>query len=240
MHSFSLNLQKDFKMEGNMQKNYLQGLLDDLKAKDSYIPSFLLPAEMGGLLPPAPMQQSPVQQAPVQQAPVQRPTTLLPEESERTPVYDLPPADRQVWALLESSNNPKAKNKGSGAIGLYQFLPKTAKELGLQKGEDLYNPRVQNRLLNRYTNKNAQSFLKQGLKEITPFDLYMAHQQGFVGYNEISRFKDRPISQMKNKNRKKAILSNIRPETEQKKNPTIGDFLQDWRNHYMELRGKYS
>jgi len=233
-----------------MQKNYLQGLLDDLKAKDSYIPSFLLPAEMGGLLPPAPMQQAPVQQAPVQQAPVQqapvqqapvqRPTTLLPEESERTPVYDLPPADRQVWALLESSNNPKAKNKGSGAIGLYQFLPKTAKGLGLQKGEDLYNPRVQNRLLNRYTNKNAQSFLKQGLKEITPFDLYMAHQQGFVGYNEISRFKDRPISQMKNKNRKKAILSNIRPETEEKKNPTIGDFLQDWRNHYMELRGKYS
>ena len=48
------------------------------------------------------------------------------------------------------------------------------------------------------------------------------------------KFKDRPISKMKNKNRKQAIKNNMLKVTRDKKNPTIGDFINDWTNHINE------
>ena len=75
-------------------------------------------------------------------------------------------------------------------------------------------------------------------QDIDPILLYLAHQQGVSGITEISNFKDRPIKNMKNKNRKKALMSNMTKRTLQRKNPTIGNFLEDWRTKYLSVREK--
>ena len=161
---------------------------------------------------------------------------LLPKQSTEMN-YKLPLLDRKTWAMLESTNNPKAKNKGSGATGLYQFLPSTALDL-MGKKVDLFDVNTQNTLLDMSTTKMGKSFAKQGRTDIDPILLYLAHQQGVSGINEISQFKDRPIKNMKNKKRKKALMSNMTKRTLQRKNPTIGDFLEDWRIKYLSVREK--
>lgn len=160
---------------------------------------------------------------------------LLPKQPMNKINYKLPLIDRKTWAMLESTNNPKARNKGSGATGLYQFLPSTALDL-MGKKVDLFDVDIQNTLLDMSTTKMGESFAKQGRTDIDPILLYLAHQQGVSGISEISQFKDRPIKNMKNKNRKKALMSNMTKRTLQRKNPTIGDWMQDWRNRYITVR----
>jgi hypothetical protein len=50
---------------------------------------------------------------------------------------------------FESSWNPAAKNKYTGARGLIQFMPATAKALGYKDADDLYNknPTIEKQLL---------------------------------------------------------------------------------------------
>ena len=72
-------------------------------------------------------------------------------------------------------------------------------------------------------------------------DVYLGHQQGVSGYNEISRFKNRKISDIKSTDRKKAILKNILPVTKKRgKKATIGDFINDWKNHYNKIKDNLS
>jgi len=179
------------------------------------------------------------------------PKGLLPEQVPlpgRKPVYQndimteqqdlsnfiLSDKDRNVFAMIESSGNSSAVNKNSGATGLYQFKFDTAKELmpSIER-KDLFNPDVQNELLDRYVQRNVRS-----LGSVDPFEIYMAHQQGVSGFKEISRFKDRPIKNMRNPDRKKAVKANMLPKTKKRKNPTIGDFLNDWKERYYELRSQ--
>ena len=216
----------------------LQGLLSRFKGQGEPIPEYLYPASMGGLLPnPPPVPFSADERvAPVTNIQKQDTQGLLPKQSTEMN-YKLPLLDRKTWAMLESTNNPKAKNKGSGATGLYQFLPSTALDL-MGKKVDLFDVNTQNTLLDMSTTKMGKSFAKQGRTDIDPILLYLAHQQGVSGINEISQFKDRPIKNMKNKKRKKALMSNMTKRTLQRKNPTIGDFLEDWRIKYLSVREK--
>lgn len=146
--------------------------------------------------------------------------------------FILPDKDRKVFAMIESSGNSSAVNKKSGATGLYQFKFDTAKELmpSIQR-KDLFNPDIQNELLDRYIQRNVRS-----LGSTDPFEIYMAHQQGARGFKEISKFKNRPIKNMRNPNRKRAIEANMLPKTKKRKNPTIGNFINDWKDRYYELR----
>jgi hypothetical protein len=144
---------------------------------------------------------------------------------------------RRVFGSIESSNNPNAiSQKGKGShYGLYQFSLDTARDYDKNiTKEDLFKPDVQNKLLSLHLKRVEKGLqLPEGQKP-TIADLYLGHQQGVSGYNEIMRFKDRPISKMKNKNRQKAIKSNMLKVTKDKKNPTIGDFINDWTNHINE------
>jgi hypothetical protein len=214
--------------------NLLQGLLSKFKDQGKPIPGFLSPASMGGLMPNPPPEQ--IQNPPVTNIQEQDTQGLLPEQSTEMN-YKLPLADRRTWAMLESTNNPRARNKGSGATGLYQFLPSTAEDL-LGKKINLFDVDTQNTLLDMSTNKMGRSLAKLGRTDIDPILLYLAHQQGVSGITEISQFKDRPIKNMKNKNRKKALMSNMTKRTLQRKNPTIGNFLEDWRTKYLSVREK--
>ena len=168
----------------------------------------------------------------------QRTETITEEES-------LPPQKeesqddkiRRVFGLIESSNNPNAiSQKGKGShYGLYQFSLDTARDYDKNiTKEDLFKPDVQNKLLSLHLKRVEKGLqLPEGQKP-TIADLYLGHQQGVSGYNEIMRFKDRPISKMKNKNRQKAIKSNMLKVTKKRENPTIGDFINDWTNHINE------
>ena len=51
------------------------------------------------------------------------------------------------------------------------------------------------------------------------------------------KFKNRPIKEMKNRNRKRAIESNMLKITKDRKNPTIGDFINDWTDHINKQLG---
>lgn len=53
--------------------------------------------------------------------------------------YHLPTGLMTAVATRESSWNPFARNKASGASGLFQFMPGTAKAYGLQ-GDDVFDP----------------------------------------------------------------------------------------------------
>jgi hypothetical protein len=72
---------------------------------------------------------------------------------------------------FESSNNPQAKNKISGARGLIQFLHSTAKSLGFNNADDLVNkyPDFESQLLNP-----VQKYLNQFKPFPTKQSLYMA------------------------------------------------------------------
>ena len=227
--------------EDKMETNLLQGLLSRFKDQGEPIPEYLYPASMGGLLPnppPVPYSANEVQSPPVRSIQEQDTQGLLPEQPVIKSNYKLPLADRKTWAMLESTNNPRAKNKGSGATGLYQFLPSTAKDLMGTTKINLFDVDNQNTLLDLSTDKMIRSLAKQGHKNIDPILLYLAHQQGVTGLTEISNFKDRPIKNMRNKKRKKALKSNMTKRTSQRKNPTIGDFLNDWRTKYETVREK--
>ena len=85
--------------------------------------------------------------------------------------------------------------------------------------------------------------IKKGLDiegPVTMADVYLGHQQGVSGYNEISRFKNRKISDIKSSDRKRAILRNMLPVTTKRgKKATIGDFINDWKKHYNKTRKSF-
>ena len=156
--------------------------------------------------------------------------------------YDRDNIDIKTFSQLESSNNPKAVSaKGKGKHkGRFQFSESTAKDYGFDPTkEDIFSDDVQYRLMPLHIER-----IKKGLdigEPVTMADVYLGHQQGVSGYNEISRFKNRKISDIKSPDRKKAILKNILPVTEKRgKKATIGDFINDWKNHYNKIKDNLS
>jgi len=87
-------------------------------------------------------------------------------------------------ANIESGGNPTAKNKRSGASGLYQIMPKYFTSYGVN-GETVWDP---------YHNSNAAAkSIKKKIKSLeniigktpTNAQVYMAHNQGTTGFKII-------------------------------------------------------
>ena len=74
---------------------------------------------------------------------------------------------------IESRRNERAFNK-SGAKGLFQFIPGTAKEMKLA---DPYDPYDSLRAFKQYVERNVR-WLKKKNVPITPTNVYLTHQQG--------------------------------------------------------------
>ncbi|OQW92920.1 MAG: hypothetical protein BWK79_00155 [Beggiatoa sp. IS2] len=107
--------------------------------------------------------------------------------------------------------NANAHNQGSGAKGLFQFIPSTAKQYGIQGKE--FDPFIN-------ANAGAQLYLdnlkqvKKLTSNITGADMYIAHQQGMGGYKSIqSALKTGSFSRH---DTRRNILSNIGEEDIQK------------------------
>ena len=84
-------------------------------------------------------------------------------------------------AMIESSGNPKAHN-ASGAAGLFQFMPGTAKAYGLS---DPYDPVASADAAARLTRDNRDYLTQKLGREPTPGELYLAHQQGMGGAEKL-------------------------------------------------------
>jgi hypothetical protein len=80
-------------------------------------------------------------------------------------------------AKIESGGNPNARNP-SGAAGLYQFMPATARQYGLTNP---FDPQASQVAVEKLTADN-RAYLKGKLgREPSPGELYLAHQQGAGG-----------------------------------------------------------
>lgn len=95
--------------------------------------------------------------------------------------YGQDPATLMKIAMIESSGNPNAHNK-SGAAGLFQFMPGTAKEYGLT---DPYDPIASADAGARLMRDNRQQLVNTLGREPTPGELYLAHQQGSGGASQL-------------------------------------------------------
>jgi hypothetical protein len=95
--------------------------------------------------------------------------------------YGVDPQYLKALAQVESSYDPSEK-AGSGAAGLFQFMPKTAKAYDLK---DPYDYKAAAEAAARFTIDNQMSLTKRLGREPTPQELYMAHQQGATGAGKI-------------------------------------------------------
>ena len=73
--------------------------------------------------------------------------------------------DMSIIAQIESSNNPMAYNKRSGATGLCQITLPTLADFNARHNtrvtmDDLYNPQVNMRIANWYMNTKIPQYLK--------------------------------------------------------------------------------
>lgn len=85
-------------------------------------------------------------------------------------------------AGVESNFNPNKPNPYTGAIGLFQFMPKTAKEYGISAASSI------DEHLNaamKFTNDNIRYLEKNLGRQVTPVDAYIAHWLGRKGGLEV-------------------------------------------------------
>jgi hypothetical protein len=114
------------------------------------------------------------------------------------------PADIDAYmaknAAFESGNNPDATNPGSGATGLFQFLPSTwrsimqeAPELGLTE-EGIKNGDQQIKAMRYFTGKHAQALTSMLGRKPTGGELYLLHLLGQGGGSAVLKDLDSPIT----------------------------------------------
>ena len=90
--------------------------------------------------------------------------------------YNLPPGYAQTVSAIETGHtyDPSIVNPSSQAAGLFQFMPSTAKGLGI----DPLNPASAAHGFGQLTNANQQILTKALGRPPTAAELYLAHQQG--------------------------------------------------------------
>ncbi|WP_237929977.1 transglycosylase SLT domain-containing protein [Buttiauxella sp. S19-1] len=81
----------------------------------------------------------------------------------------LPSGLMSAIAEKESSWNPLAINKGSGAAGLFQFMPGTAKGYGLE-GEDVFDPNKATIAAAKYLSDNMKHYDGDIAKSLTQYN----------------------------------------------------------------------
>lgn len=129
-------------------------------------------------------------------------------------------------AQVESAGNPNARNP-SGAAGLYQFMPGTAKEYGL---DNPYDPIASRKAAERLTADNRAALAKALGRDPGPGELYLAHQQGAGGARALLANPEAPaveaLSSAYGGNRQKALAAIL--QNGGKPDMRAGDFANKW------------
>ncbi|HYV92801.1 MAG TPA: transglycosylase SLT domain-containing protein [Chitinophagales bacterium] len=164
------------------------------------------------------------------------------KEINRTDAYDaiqkasanhgIPEKYLLTMAAIESSYNPKAKNKKTGASGLFQFMPATAREFGLSDN-DCLDAKKSADAAARLTKRNLSYLRKHGINvdlNTNPEYGYLAHQQGAAGLTAIIKAAENgtELSQ--------GIRRNMDFNGGQGKTPK--EFLDFWRRRYQLMAGR--
>lgn len=131
-----------------------------------------------------------------------------------------------VLAQLESSGNPSAINKDTGAAGLFQFMPKTAKAYGLQ---DAHDPTQALEAVGRFTEDNAKVLRKKLKREPSDGELYLAHQQGATGASKLLANPNKLAVDVVGK---RAVTLNGGSE-----DMTAGEFASLWTSKFESKQG---
>ena len=102
---------------------------------------------------------------------------------------------------FESGNDPNATNPGSGATGLYQFLPSTwrgimqeAPHLGLTE-QGMKDEKQQDAAMRYYTNKSVGLLTDMLGRKPTGGELYLMHLLGHSGGANVLKAADRGIAE---------------------------------------------
>jgi peptidoglycan hydrolase-like protein with peptidoglycan-binding domain len=119
--------------------------------------------------------------------------------------YSVPREILYTIANIESAGNPEAKNKKSGASGLFQIMPRYFTDYGVDK-TTVWNPYI-----------NAEAAAKKMAKRMASINkiisssdrdnigayIYMAHQQGLAGFQLVYT----ACSKYSNLNAEQALIS---------------------------------
>ena len=89
----------------------------------------------------------------------------------------LDPDYYQRLAQIESGGDPTRVNKLSGAAGLYQWMPATAKQYGV----DPFNKDQSEAGIRKFTGDNIAQLTESLGRAPTSAEVYLAHQQGAAG-----------------------------------------------------------
>jgi hypothetical protein len=98
--------------------------------------------------------------------------------------FGLPSGYLGPTARIESGYNPENHNQLSGADGLFQFIPGTAKQYGLKYGRgpgSTGDPVASTRAAAAYGRDNMRVFMQAYGRPPTAHELYLMHQQGTQG-----------------------------------------------------------
>ena len=99
---------------------------------------------------------------------------------------DVPLDYMRAMAFIESTGNPNARHQDGRAVGLYQFVPDTAKQYGLIKdGKDLRTDPVASAQAGAQYMKDNLDYLIKRSQEPSFVNAYLAHQQGPFGSTQI-------------------------------------------------------
>lgn len=95
----------------------------------------------------------------------------------------LPSGLMSAIAEKESSWNPLVLNKGSGAAGLFQFIPSTAKAYGLE-GDDVFDPNKATIAAAKYLQDNMKRYHGDIAKTLTQYNGGRIDKQGNLNLNK--------------------------------------------------------
>ena len=127
--------------------------------------------------------------------------------------YRLPQGYLTRLYQVESSGGQNLYNKDSGAAGPFQFMPKTAKQYGL---EDPYDLEESAKAAARLAADNRNALVKSGVENPSAGILYLAHQQGATGAVKLLSNADKPAATLVGE---KAVVLNAG-----EKNASAGEF----------------
>ena len=148
---------------------------------------------------------------------------LFPSISAASKKYGLNERTMLTMAYIESKGDPNASNP-SGAKGIYQFIPATAKAYGLG------NPYDQAANIDagmRLTRDGIAYFKKKVGREPEPYEIYLMHQQGQGGLSIIAAAAAKGGTVPAN------IQKNVDSNAPQK-GMTPAAFLAYWKQRYNE------
>ena len=147
--------------------------------------------------------------------------------------YRLPEGYLSRVYQLESSGGKNVYNEQSGAAGPFQFMPGTAKGMGLQDPYDLAQSAD---AAARLAAQNRAYLQKKGVEEVDGRVLYLAHVQGADGAYRLMENADKPATSVVGE---KPVVQNAgRPE--QKAGEFAGSLMDRYQPAQAAQEGPYS